>query len=131
MCYKRIIWTKKQICKKVYHLELEHVGAKHKYIPTVWMEGKKMIKRGKAVLQQSNDEIVQTLKNKDRAKRNKESRIRTDNEVRSGAQTTLANFVTVKVDKQQNKTPSKTIHNAKDNEHTVKGNVQDQSSGRM
>ena len=103
-------------------------GAKHKYIPTVWMEGKKLIKRGKAVLQQSNDEIVQTLKNKDRAKRNKESRIRTDNEVRSGAQTTLANFVTVKVDKQQNKTPSKTIHNAKDNEHTVKGNVQDQSS---
>eukprot|EP00978_Attheya_sp_CCMP212_P033815 scaffold138503_cov34-Attheya_sp.AAC.5 len=45
-------------------------GAKHKYIPTVWMEGKKMIKRGKAVLQQSNDKIIQTLQNhKDKAKR--------------------------------------------------------------
>eukprot|EP00978_Attheya_sp_CCMP212_P027770 scaffold93915_cov38-Attheya_sp.AAC.1 len=54
-------------------------GDKHK------MEGEKMIKRGKAVLQQSNDEIIQTLRNKDKAKRKKELKIRTDNEVRSGA----------------------------------------------
>jgi hypothetical protein len=107
-------------------------GAKHKYIPTVWMEGGKMIKRGKAVLQQSNDEISQTLRNKDKAKRNKELKIRTDNEVRSGAQTTLANFVSVKVDKhQQNKTQTNSKQNAAmDNEHNVKGggDVQDQSS---
>eukprot|EP00978_Attheya_sp_CCMP212_P025903 scaffold84156_cov37-Attheya_sp.AAC.1 len=87
-----------------------------------------MIKRGKAVLQQSNDEIIQTLQNKDKAKRNKELKITTDNEVRSGVQTTLANFVTVKVDKQQNKTPSKSIQYAMDNEHNVKGDVQDQQS---
>jgi hypothetical protein len=102
-------------------------GAKHKYIPTVWMEGNKMIKRGKAVLQQSNDEISQTLRNKDKAKRIKELKIRTDNDVRSGAQTTLANFVAVKEAKhEQNKTPK---HNAMDSEHNVKGDdVQDQSS---
>jgi hypothetical protein len=96
------------------------------------MEGGKMIKRGKAVLQQSNDEISQTLRNKDKAKRNKELKIRTDNEVRSGAQTTLANFVSVKVDKhQQNKTQTNSKQNAAmDNEHNVKGggDVQDQSS---
>eukprot|EP00978_Attheya_sp_CCMP212_P033816 scaffold138503_cov34-Attheya_sp.AAC.6 len=54
--------------------------------------------------------------------------MRTDNEVRSGAQTTLANFVTVKVNKQKNKTQSKSIRNATDNEHNVKGDAQDQSS---
>ena len=104
-------------------------GAKHKYIPTVWMEGKKMIKRGKAVLQQSNDEIFETLRNKDEAKRKKELKLRTDNEVRSGAQSTLANFVSVKIDKHKpNKTRTKSKHNAMDKEHNFKGDLQEQSS---
>eukprot|EP00978_Attheya_sp_CCMP212_P006604 scaffold15316_cov67-Attheya_sp.AAC.4 len=91
------------------------------------MEGGKMIKRGKAVLQQSNDEIIQTLQNKDKAKRKKERKMSTDNEVRSGAQTTLANFVTVKVKKPQKKTQSNSTRNAMENEHNVKGDAQDQS----
>eukprot|EP00978_Attheya_sp_CCMP212_P005293 scaffold11794_cov59-Attheya_sp.AAC.2 len=103
-------------------------GAKHKYIPTVWMEGKRMIKRGKAVLQLSNDEIIQTLQNKDKAKRNKEFKKKTDNEVRSGAQSTLANFVTGKVNKPQKKTSVKSIQNVMDNEHNIKGDDQDQLS---
>eukprot|EP00978_Attheya_sp_CCMP212_P042675 scaffold264354_cov71-Attheya_sp.AAC.1 len=93
-----------------------------------------MIKRGKAVLQQSNDEISQTVRNKDKAKRKKELKIRTDNEVRSGAQTTLANFVSVKVDKyQQNKTQTNSKQNAAmDDEHNVKGgDVQDLNHRRM
>eukprot|EP00978_Attheya_sp_CCMP212_P013163 scaffold33001_cov68-Attheya_sp.AAC.1 len=52
----------------------------------------------------------------------------TDNEVRSGAQTTLANSVTGKVNKPQKETPSNSIQKATDNKHNVKGNAQEQSS---
>eukprot|EP00978_Attheya_sp_CCMP212_P040784 scaffold226318_cov28-Attheya_sp.AAC.1 len=103
-------------------------GDKHKYIPTVWMEGKRMIKCGKAVLQQSNDEIIQTLQNKEKVKRKKELKMSTDNEVRSGVQTTLANFVTGKINKPQKKTSVKSIQNVMDNEHNVQGDHQDQLS---
>eukprot|EP00978_Attheya_sp_CCMP212_P038196 scaffold187001_cov62-Attheya_sp.AAC.4 len=72
---------------------------KHVYIPQVWFEGKKMIIRGKAELQQSNKDIFHTLQNQAKAKRNKELKVTTDNEVRSGAQTTLAHFVNVKESK--------------------------------
>jgi hypothetical protein len=103
-------------------------GPKHKYIPTVWMEGKRMIKRGKAVLQLSNDEIIQTLQNKDKAKRNKEFKKKTDNEVRSGTQSTLANFVSGKVNKPHKNIPVKSIQNVMDNEHNINSNDQDQLS---
>ena len=71
--------------------------AKHLYVPRVWFEGKnKMIIRGKADLQLSNEEIYIKMRDKDNMKRNNMEKESTDNEVRSGTQTTLANFVTVK-----------------------------------
>lgn len=65
---------------------------KHVYIPRVWFEGKKMIIRGKAKLQQSNGEIYRTLQEKANVKRNKEQKATTDNEIRCGSQTTLSNM---------------------------------------
>eukprot|EP00978_Attheya_sp_CCMP212_P030100 scaffold109593_cov70-Attheya_sp.AAC.1 len=102
--------------------------AKHVYVPRVWFEGKKMIIRGKANLKQSNEEIYYTLKEKEKAKRYHKHRESTDNDVRSGTQTMLFNFGTVKQSKSVNSSsakskPSKTV------QYTVeKGSSQEESS---
>jgi hypothetical protein len=74
---------------------------KHLFVPTVWYEGKKMIIRGKAELQKSNDEIYQILERKATAQRKKEFKAITDKEVKSGNQATLTNFCSVKISIQQ------------------------------
>ena len=67
---------------------------KNKYIPRVWFEGKKMIIRGKAELQLSNEEIHLKLKAKDKKKKLEQENEATNNAVMSGKQSTLSNFVT-------------------------------------
>ena len=123
---------KKMMTKK----ESKSKRAKHVYVPRVWFEGKKMIIRGKAELKQSNDEIFHTLKEKEKAKRYNKLKENTDNEVRSGAQTTLA-FGTVKQSKCKNKSvhsssdkskPSKTTQYTVEHEHTFKGDDEEESS---
>jgi len=85
---------------------------KHLFVPTVWYEGKKMIIRGKAVLQKSNDEITHILERKAKAQRHIEFKTTTDKEVRSGTQATLTNFCKVNVSTQP-KVPS----NGSDDKH--------------
>eukprot|EP00978_Attheya_sp_CCMP212_P011581 scaffold28661_cov68-Attheya_sp.AAC.3 len=107
--------------------------AKHVYVPRVWFEGKKMIIRGKADLKQSNEAINYTLKEKEKAKRYHKHKENTDNDVRSGTQTTLANFGTVKQSKSVNSSsakskPSKTTQYTVEHEHTFKGGNQEESS---
>jgi hypothetical protein len=108
--------------------------AKHVYVPRVWFEGKKMIIRGKANLKQSNEEIYYTLKEKEKAKRHHKHKESTDNDVRSGTQTTLFNFGTVKPSKSVNRSssakskPSKTTQYTVEHEHTFKGSSQEESS---
>ena len=74
---------------------------KHKYIPRVWFEGKKMIIRGKAELQLSNEEIHLKMKDKDKKKKLDRDNEATNSAVMSGKQSTLSNFVTVKRTKNQ------------------------------
>jgi hypothetical protein len=75
---------------------------KHKYIPRVWFEGKKMIIRGKAKLQLSNEEIHLKMRDKDKKKQLDRDNEATNNAVRIGKQSTLSNFVMVK----QTKSPA-------------------------
>lgn len=84
-------------------------STKHVFVPTVWYEGKKMIIRGKAELKKSNGEIYHTLEKQAIAKRNKEFKSTTDNEVRIGAQATLTNFCTVKVTKHKKPASNSTV----------------------
>ena len=69
---------------------------KHKYIPRVWFEGKKMIIRGKAKLQLSNEEIHLKMRDKDKKKKLDRDNEAINNAVRIGKQSTLSNFVMVK-----------------------------------
>ena len=69
---------------------------KHKYIPRVWFEGKKMIIRGKAKLQLSNEEIHLKMRDKDKKNQLDRDNEATNNAVRIGKQSTLSNFVMVK-----------------------------------
>ena len=75
---------------------------KHKYIPRVWFEGKKMIIRGKAKLQLSNEEIHLKMRDKDKKKKLDRDNEAINNAVRIGKQSTLSNFVMVK----QTKSPA-------------------------
>jgi hypothetical protein len=101
--------------------------AKHVYVPRVWFEGRKMIIRGKAELKQSNEEICHKMKEKEKSKRNQKLKDNTDNEVRSGAQTTLAHFGTVKVKESKCKKssikskPSRRTQYTVEHEDTFKG----------
>eukprot|EP00978_Attheya_sp_CCMP212_P049165 scaffold626828_cov149-Attheya_sp.AAC.1 len=68
--------TKSDKSKVITNKASKAKGAKHKYTPTVWMEGEKMIQCGKAVLQlqQSNEEIFKHFKTKIRQKEIKNSK---------------------------------------------------------
>ncbi len=88
--------TKKIIVKK----QAQAKQKKSVYIPRVWFEGKKMIIRGKAKLQQSNTEIFHKLQDKASNNRKKEHTTMTQNEIRCGSQTTLCNMM---VNKKQKK----------------------------
>lgn len=84
--------SKQSVCTVKSKVASKKKAKSKRYIPRVWMEGKKMYIRGKGELQLSNDEIYRKLQKQAKDNRNIADLAATADEVRTGSQPTLSNY---------------------------------------
>eukprot|EP00978_Attheya_sp_CCMP212_P026295 scaffold86194_cov56-Attheya_sp.AAC.1 len=119
--------SKQSVCTVKSKVVSKKKAKSKRYIPRVWMEGKKMYIRGKGELQLSNDEIYRKLQKQAKDNRNIADLAATADEVRTGSQPTLSNYFSGKQSMRNNNKKGDDAFTKSASSRSIKGNSDKES----